>query len=79
MNTTPTEQQIRESFRRDFHPDGTPRDNLMDNAQAHVNELRDWLASHPRPTTAQGRMARADRERALIYWLRAIAREEVRQ
>ena len=53
-------------------------DNLMDNAAAHIESLRDWLASHPRPSTAQGRMARADRERALIYWLRTVSREDVR-
>ena len=56
-----------------------PNDTLMDNAQHHVNELRDWLASHPRPSTAQGRMARSDRERALIYWLRAIAKADVQR
>ena len=59
----PTEQEIRESLRRDFNPNGTPRDlaALLDNAQAQINQLRDWLAAHPHPSTADGRQAQGPR------------------
>jgi hypothetical protein len=62
-----------------MNPTPTERDpsNLMDNAQHHIRELRDWLAAHPSLTTAQGRVARADRERSLAYWLKVLAREDV--
>ena len=73
----PTEPEIRESFRRDFNRDGTPRDlaALLDNAQAQINQLRDWLAAHPHPSTADGRQARKDRELALARWLKLAQQE----
>ncbi len=49
---------------------------VMTEESRHIAELSRWLRDNPAPSTAMGRMARADRERGLEMWLKRLQSQE---